>query len=83
MTYLGAGIQIVVHAVTSNYFESVNQPLTPASYANGGQIYYIQTVEDASNGQSTLGYIYSNILNTSPLVFRLRPGWPRIWDTAL
>ncbi|RYP46649.1 hypothetical protein DL768_007162 [Monosporascus sp. mg162] len=77
--HLGAGTQIVAHAVNNyfqnigghafdvetgtwlllegNYFENVNQALTPASYTNGGQIYYIQTVADASNAQGALGYI--------------------------
>ncbi|KEY67113.1 hypothetical protein S7711_09529 [Stachybotrys chartarum IBT 7711] len=40
-----------------NYFENVNTPVTQDSYTKGGQVYYIQTVADASNAQSALGYI--------------------------
>lgn len=32
-------------------------PITSASYTNGGRIYYIQTVAEASNASGQLGYI--------------------------
>ncbi|KAF2018283.1 polysaccharide lyase family 1 protein [Aaosphaeria arxii CBS 175.79] len=40
-----------------NYFENVDTTLTPNTYTSGGQTYFIQTVADASNAQSALGYI--------------------------
>ncbi|KAM0344931.1 hypothetical protein ACHAPU_007065 [Fusarium lateritium] len=43
--------------IEGNYFDSVTTPVTPASFTNGGKIYHIQTVADASNAQSALGYI--------------------------
>ncbi|RGP61400.1 pectate lyase [Fusarium sporotrichioides] len=43
--------------IEGNYFDSVTTPVTPASFTNGGKIYHIQTVADASNAQSVLGYI--------------------------
>ncbi|KAL6922660.1 hypothetical protein ACHAPO_008558 [Fusarium lateritium] len=43
--------------IEGNYFDSVTTPVTPASFTNGGKIFHIQTVADASGAQSALGYI--------------------------
>ena len=40
-----------------NYFEAVDTPITPASEENGGAIYSIVTVDEASACQAQLGYI--------------------------
>lgn len=40
-----------------NYFDSVTTPITPASSTNGGQIYVVNTVDEASRCTSYLGYI--------------------------
>ena len=42
--------------IEGNVFENVKTPLTEASATNGGQIYFIQTEEDASNAAAALGY---------------------------
>ena len=39
-----------------NYFESVDTPVTEASFSNGGQVYFIQTGGDASSAAGALGY---------------------------
>ncbi|KAH7015826.1 pectin lyase [Ilyonectria destructans] len=43
--------------IEGNYFDTVTTPITTGSYTAGGQVYFIQTVADASNAQSALGYI--------------------------
>uniref|UniRef100_A0A8H7N7A4 pectin lyase n=1 Tax=Bionectria ochroleuca TaxID=29856 RepID=A0A8H7N7A4_BIOOC len=43
--------------IEGNYFQTVTTPITSASYTNGGRIYYIQTVAEASNASGQLGYI--------------------------
>lgn len=43
--------------IEGNFFQNVKQPITPVSASNGGEIYFIQTVADASNAQGALGYI--------------------------
>ncbi|KAK7756919.1 putative pectin lyase F-1 [Diatrype stigma] len=40
-----------------NYFENVDTPITPASEENGGAIYSIATVDEASACRDPLGYI--------------------------
>ncbi|OHX00351.1 pectin lyase [Colletotrichum incanum] len=40
-----------------NYFDSVTTPVTPASLTNGGNIYIVNTVDEASRCTSSLGYI--------------------------
>lgn len=42
--------------VEGNTFENVKTPVTEDSATNGGQIYFIQTEEDASNAAAALGY---------------------------
>lgn len=43
--------------IEGNYFENVKTPITADSFNKGGQVYFIQTVADASNAASPLGYI--------------------------
>ncbi|KPM41741.1 putative pectin lyase E [Neonectria ditissima] len=43
--------------IEGNYFDTVTTPVTQTSYTAGGQVYFIQTVADASNAQGALGYI--------------------------
>jgi hypothetical protein len=43
--------------IEGNYFQSVTTPITSDSTTAGGQIYFIQTVADASNASDELGYI--------------------------
>ncbi|KAH6677949.1 pectin lyase [Plectosphaerella plurivora] len=40
-----------------NYYENVKEPVTSGSGSGGAKIYDIRQVADASNAQSTLGYI--------------------------
>lgn len=40
-----------------NYFDTVTTPVTPASLTNGGNIYVVNTVAEASACTSPLGYI--------------------------
>lgn len=43
--------------VEGNYFENVDTPMTSASETNGGEIYNVITVDDASACTDPLGYI--------------------------
>ena len=43
--------------VEGNYFDNVDQPITSGTFTGGAKVYHIQTVQDASNAQSALGYI--------------------------
>ncbi|KAF4965139.1 hypothetical protein FSARC_7006 [Fusarium sarcochroum] len=43
--------------IEGNYFDTVTTPVTADTFTKGGKIYHIQTVDDASNAQSALGYI--------------------------
>ncbi|KAK1965593.1 pectate lyase [Colletotrichum sublineola] len=40
-----------------NYFDSATTPITPATLANGGNVYIVNTVDEASRCSSSLGYI--------------------------
>ncbi|KAF4464298.1 pectin lyase F [Fusarium albosuccineum] len=43
--------------IEGNYFQNVDTPLTSGSFTSGGQIYYIQTVAEASDASDELGFI--------------------------